>query len=100
MSGPKPTQQLPVAMSVTAQGEAASAAAQEPSALWEQLDELANAEPMTAEDDLIYRMQAVSKVCRRKGAGAKEKKAKGSDAKPRRSIEKPKRPKRQQPMKS
>jgi hypothetical protein len=72
----------------------------DPSDLFATIDELAQAEPMGEEEELMLRMEAVSKVCGRKGAGKKEKKKKkAGDAKPRRSIEKPKRPKRQ-PMQS
>ena len=47
----------------------------ESSDLFAQLDSMASAEPLSAEDDLILRMEAISKVRTRKG-GAKEKKEK------------------------
>jgi len=59
------------------------------------LDALDKAEPLPAEDDLILRMQAVSKIRGRKGKGAKEKGTgkSASTMKPHHSIEK----KRRQP---
>jgi hypothetical protein len=48
----------------------------DPSGLWEQLDGLANAEPLSAEDDLILRMSAVSKVRSSKRAKDRKNKAK------------------------
>ena len=46
----------------------------DPSDLWEQLDGLTSAEPLSAEDDLILRMGAVSKV--RSSKRSKDKKGK------------------------
>ena len=58
--------------------------------LWASLDGAANAEPISAEDDLIIRMSAVSKV--RKAKGAKpEKPARGTG--PSKSIGKRRSPK-------
>lgn len=59
------------------------------------LDALDVAEPLPAEDDLILRMQAVSKLRGRQGKGGKDKGTgkSGSTAKPTHSIEK----KRRQP---
>lgn len=65
--------------------DAGDMSARDPSDLFSQLDEMARAEPISAEDDLILRMQAVSKV--RAGA-KKEKKAKGSSTKPANPIAK------------
>jgi hypothetical protein len=63
--------------------------------LMSNLDTLDKAEPMAAEDDLILRMQAVSKIRGWQGKGAKEKGTgkSGSAGKPKHSIEK----KRRQP---
>ena len=62
--------------------------------LFEQLDSLANAEPLSAEDDLILRMQAVSKVRGRKGAKLGEPskpKTPGPEKRPKKSIKKKRR---------
>ena len=55
--------------------------------LMSRLDNLSSAEPMSAEDDLILRMQAVSKVRSRKGGSTKDKAAK-SPLKASKSIKK------------
>ena len=72
----------------------------EPSEIFEQLDAMANAEPCTAEEDLIIRMDAVSKVRGRKGAGAKEKKTKATGVSPMGKIGKRKQPKRDKQQRS
>lgn len=72
----------------------------EPSDIFEQLDAMANAEPCTAEEDLIIRMDAVSKVRGRKGAGAKEKKTKATGVSPMGKIGKRKQPKRDKQQRS
>ena len=49
--------------------------ADDPSDLWSQLETLDRAEPLDAEDDLILRMAAVSKV-----RGKRERKARGGSS--------------------
>ena len=51
---------------------ASSSAADDPSDLFSQLDALEHAEPLSAEDDLILRLQAVSKVRGCKGKARKQ----------------------------
>jgi len=74
----------------------APTAAAEPSDLMSSLDALDTAEPISAEDDLVIRMNAVSKVKDRKGSAKEKRKGKvpakgkspASAAKPRQTIEK------------
>ena len=62
---------------------ASTAAAADPSDLMSQLDALEHAEPLSAEDDLILRMEAVSKV-RAKAARRETRQPKQGIAKKRR----------------
>ena len=54
---------------------AVGAMSEEGGDLMDRLDSLSRAEPISAEDDLILRMQAVSKVRGRRNSGAKQKAA-------------------------
>ena len=53
---------------------ASSSAADDPSDLFSQLDALEHAEPLSAEDDLILRLQAVQAVSKVRGSKGKARK--------------------------
>jgi hypothetical protein len=72
---------------------APTAPASDPSDLWSRFEELDKAEPLPPEEDLVLRMEAVSKVSRNTRSGRRPADM-ASSSKPIRSIEKKRKPRK------